>query len=132
MLAGIIMSITTNAIINKTEKGFYNATDLNRVEEWCEYLANTLTSYSYPVTIKVKKDWHISDFPNEVEVERIRRNVNALKQAYYSFTQIPENLEYMTWKKANSIEKILNEIDTLINNMIASFYYSGEIYAGEV
>ena len=123
---------------------YYNATDLNRVEKWCEYLADLLNSYSYPVNITVKTDWLMvldenedrieeleNVFPTEAEMERIRSNVNTLKTAFYSFTNVPANLDYMTYQKANDIEKILSEIDTLINNMVNVFRSSGTFFAGE-
>lgn len=118
-------------IDNDTEKGNYNYTDLNRIEEWCEYLANLLTSYSYPVSIQVKKNWNMSDFPTSSEMERIRQNVNRLKQAYFSFTQIPKNLDYMTWQKANDIENILHEIDCILKWMENNFVYCGVANMGQ-
>lgn len=131
-MENLIYDRSNSDLLNKTSKGHYNVSDLNRVEEWCEYLTNLLTSYSYKVDIQVKKNWQRSDFPTSSEMERIRQNINRLKEAYFSFTQIPENLEYMTIEKANDIEKILFEIDTLLNNMISQFNYCGEIYSGEV
>ena len=113
-------------------KGSYNYTDLNRIEKWCEYLEEQLNKYSYSVSITTKTDWTIDDFPIKVQLERIRNNVESLKEAFVAFTTIPDNLEKMTYTKANAIEKVLSELDTLIDNMIMTFYYSGEIYAGEV
>ena len=113
-------------------KGAYNYSDLNRVEEWCEYLATTLTNYRYPVTITTKTDWNDTDFPTQAHLERIRSNVQAIKQAYYSATNTPSSLSHITYQQANDIEKILFEINTNLKNMIAAFFYSGEIYAGEV
>lgn len=131
-MENLIYDRSNSDLLNKTSKGHYNVSDLNRVEEWCEYLANLLTSYSYKVDVQVKKNWQRSDFPTSSEMERIRQNINRLKKVYFSFTQIPENLEYMTIEKANDIEKILFEIDTLLNNMISQFNYCGEINSGEV
>ena len=113
-------------------KGAYNYIDLNRVEQWCGYIANQLNTYNYFVSITTKTNWTMSDFPTKAEMERLRRNVQALKDAYMSFTSVPDSLEKMTYQKANAIEKVLSELNTLIDNMIASFYYSGEIFAGEV
>ena len=128
----LIFDRTQKDITDKTKKSYYNFDDLNRIEQWCEHVAKLLNSYAYFVDIKIKKDWTMLDFPRQSEMERIRQNINRLKEAYYSFTQIPANLEKMTWQKANDIEKILFEIDTLLNNMISQFYYCGEVYAGEV
>lgn len=130
-MENLIFDRTQNDIENGTSKGYYNYTDLNRVETWCEYLANLLTSYSYPVNIQVKKDWQMSDLPNTDDMERIRKNVNAIKTAFHAYTEIPENLSYMTIEKANAIEKILSEIDFLTKNMISCFRYSNTFNAGE-
>lgn len=115
----------------KTPKGYYNYTDLNRIEAWCEYLANLLTSYSYPVSITIKKNWNMSDLPNVNDMERIRSNVNAIKTVFHAYTDVPENLNYMTIEKANAIEKILSELDFLTKNMISCFRYSNTFNSGE-
>lgn len=132
MMDNLIFDRTQLDITNLTSKAYYNHTDLNRIEEWCECLAGVLNNYCYFVDIKIKKDWSMLDFPTQSEMERIRKNVNTLKQAYFSFTQVPGNLENMTWQKANDIEKILYEIDMLLKNMISQFNYCGDVYSGEV
>lgn len=113
-------------------KGAYNHTDLNRIEAYSEYVAEQLNLYNYSVNITTKTNWTDEDFPTRTEMKRIRDNVEKLKNAFISFTSVPASLEKMTYQKANDLEKVLYELDTLINNMIASFYYSGEVYSGEV
>lgn len=130
-MENLIFDRTQNDLEQKTSKGYYNYTDLNRVEAWCEYLANLLTSYSYRVNIQVKKDWQMSDLPNTNDMERIRKNVNAIKTAFHAYTEIPENLNYMTLEKANSIEMILFEIDRLVKNMSSEFRYCNTFNVGE-
>lgn len=130
-MENLIFDRTQNDLEQKTPKGYYNYTDLNRVEVWCEYLANLLTSYSYPVSITIKKNWNMSDLPNANDMERIRNNVNSIKTAFHAYTDVPENLNYMTIEKANAIEKILSEIDFLTKNMISSFRYSNTFNSGE-
>ena len=130
-MENLIFDRTQNDLEQKTPKGYYNYTDLNRIETWCEYLANLLNSYSYPVSITIKKNWNMSDLPNVNDMERIRSNVNAIKTVFHAYTNIPENLEYMTIEKANDIEKILSELDFLTKNMISSFRYSNTFNSGE-
>ena len=112
-------------------KGAYNYTDLNRIEEWCEYLSTQLTSFSYPVSITTKTDWTMADFPTASQMNRIRSNVKKIKDAYYSFTSVPSNLNLMTYSKANQLEKVLAEINSLFNNMRNWFVYSGVANAGQ-
>lgn len=127
----LIFDRTKNDLEQKTPKSYYNYTDLNRIEAWCEYLANLLTSYSYPVSITIKKNWTMSDLPNTTDMERIRSNVDKIKTAFHAYTGVPENLNYMTIEKANDIEKILSELDFLTKNMISSFRYSNTFNSGE-
>ncbi len=127
----LIFDRTQVDINNLTSKGYYNCTDLNRIEEWCEYLAEILNKYSYFVNITIKKSWSMLDLPTQSDLERIRQNVNTLRQAYFSFTQIPENLDYMTWQKANDIEKILDEIDKILTAMENNFVYCGVAGCGQ-
>ena len=130
-MENLIFDRTQSDLENGTSKGYYNCADLNRVETWCEYLANLLTSYSYPVSITIKKDWNMSDLPNVNDMERVRSNVNKIKTAFHAYTGVPENLNYMTIAKANAIVKILSEIDFLTKNMISCFRYSNTFNAGE-
>lgn len=130
-MENLIFDRTQNDLEQKTPKSYYNYTDLNRVETWCEYLSNLLNSYSYPVYISIKKNWNMSDLPNTTDMERIRNNVGKIKTAFHAYTDAPENLNYMTIEKANAIEKILSEIDFLIKNMISCFRYSNTFNAGE-
>lgn len=130
-MENLIFDRTQSDLENGTSKSYYNCTDLNRVETWCKYLADTLNSYSYKVNIITKTDWNMSDFPTKLELERIRNNIKALKDVYFSFTNIPFDLNFMTIYKANDIEKILSEIDFLTKNMISCFRYSNTFNAGE-
>lgn len=99
---------------------------------WCEYIADILNTYDYKVNISVKTDWNTQNFPTAVEMERIRKNVQRLKGAYTSFTDMPADLDYMTIKKANDIEKILYEMDKILESMENDFIYSNVSNCGQV
>lgn len=43
----------------------------------------------------------------------------------------PDSANDLTWQEANDIEKILVDVDELLTRM-AAWFYSGELYAGEV
>ena len=48
---------------NETDKGFYNASDLNRVGAAVEYIAGRFAALGYDCPVTVKKDWLTSDAP---------------------------------------------------------------------
>lgn len=112
-------------------KGTYNYTDLNRIEEWCQYIAEQLPSKGYSVSITTKTNWTADDFPTKAQLERIRSNVDALKNVYYANTDVPINMDRMDYKKANEIEKILDE---LYNNLLGGvnwYVYGGVARGGQ-
>lgn len=129
-MENLIFDRTQLDLFNDTEKGNYNYTDLNRVEEWCEYVANRLNEYNYFVDIEVKTNWTMLDFPTNTHMERIRSNVEKMKKAYYSFKEVLDTLQNIDIDKANTIEKILSEIDILLDKMIAEFRKCGTFNSG--
>lgn len=100
------------------QKGAYNYTDLNRVEQWCEYLKNMLNDYGKEISIEIKMNWNLRDYPTRVHIDRIRSNLDTIKNACYAL--ITETIEYnntLNYEQANILEKILFDIDEYIKEM---------------
>lgn len=98
-------------------KGAYNCSDLNRVESWCEYLQYILAQYGFKNSLDVKKDWELRDYPTRTQIDRIRENIDTLKEFCYSL--ITEDIVYdntLDYQRANTIEKVLYDINTHISN----------------
>lgn len=138
-LAGRVSAGTATAA-EKTEwatdlKGAYNASDLNRVGAAVAYVAGRLNGYGYAVTVSPKLDWTVSDIPTAGQMAAYLRDVAALRAALTvaaDTPEVPENMDRLTWKEANDIEKILTDVDELLTRMAAAWFYSGDLYAGEV
>ncbi len=132
----LIYDRTTKDLYDKADKAYYNASDLNRVETATEYIAKLLKLYSYfKSDLVYKKDWLMSDFPTENEMNRYLSNIQKLIDSFYlkeDSPSLPKSMNYLDIKKANNIEKVLYDLNNLIENMISQFNYCGEIYAGEV
>ena len=132
----LIYDRTTKDLYDKADKAYYNASDLNRVETATEYIAKLLKLYSYfKSDLVCKKDWLMSDFPTENEMNRYLSNIQKLIDSFYlkeDSPSLPKSMNYLDIKKANNIEKVLYDLNNLIENMISQFNYCGEIYAGEV
>lgn len=71
-------------------KGALNASDLNRIEGNCEYLARLLYSCGYTADITVKTDWTTSDFPTLTHFNRIRSNITELMDVYAQAEDMPD------------------------------------------
>ena len=127
----LIFDRTIEDVENATLKGQYNASDLNRVESWCEYLKTELNIVGYDINITTKTNWQQSDMRTSSEMERIRTNIKKIMQGYYYVTSIEQNAEYFNYVKANNWEKILNEMYELMFGMQNWYIYGGVARGGQ-
>ena len=134
-LLSLITDRTRADVENETDKGFYNASDLNRVGAAVEYIAGRFTSLGYDCPVTVKKDWLTSDAPTASQMEAYRQNIVTLRgqiAVMQSTPEAPASMAGLNYVKANNIEQILLDLDALIDKLIKSWYFAGELYAGEV
>lgn len=134
-LLTLITDRTAEDVANKTAKGFYNASDLNRVGAAVQYVAERFAAQGYTVTVSPKTDWLASDIPTASELETYRQNIatlRALLAVMPTTPEAPDSMAGLTYTEANSIERILLDLDTLLTNAALAWYQSGELYAGEV
>lgn len=134
-LLTLITDRTAMDVAQKTAKGFYNATDLNRVGAAVEYVADRFQALGYDCPVSVKKDWFESDTPTTSQMETYRQNIATLRRqiaVMQSTPETPETIRRLDYIRANNIEQILVDLDRLLTNIEKSWYFSGELYAGEV
>lgn len=134
-------------------KGAYNVSDLNRVTAAMEYLTDLLRGYGYnvdyqPVSIThtdgtTDTTWQETDEPTYYNLERYRLNVAAVRAVLSMLPTTPDTparivassvgaTDGLTWSGANDIERILLDVEDSIKRMEQTWFYSGEIYCGEV
>lgn len=116
-------------------KGSYSYVDMNRVEGAVEYVANKLAESGYIVRPVVKKNWSIEDKPTISDLNRYLKNVEDIRAALTSFPSTPSaptTRKKLNYQMANDIEQILIDVDTLVNNMIRTRRWCGELVCGEV
>ena len=134
-LLSLITDRTRADVENETDKGFYNASDLNRVGAAVQYVAERFAAQGYTVTVSPKTDWLASDIPTASELETYRQNIatlRALLAVMPTTPEAPDSMAGLTYTEANDIEPILLDLDALLTNAALAWYQSGEIYAGEV
>lgn len=127
----LIFDRTQSDVTNKTDKGYYNASDLNRVEEWCRYLANELNRVGYNISITTKTDWTTLDLRSSADMLRIKNNILALMNGFHWITPIYNSVDTWNYEKANRWEQILNEIHNLVWGMEDWYVYSGVSNSGQ-
>ena len=130
----LITDRTQQDVTNRTEKGFYNASDLNRVGAAMVYLRDRLNDNGYDLDISPKTDWREVDAPTESGMTLYLSCLGTLRGALsmpYGTPETPATMKGLTYTTANNIEKILEAVDSMLAKSISFLYYSGDIYAGE-
>lgn len=115
-------------------KGTYNASDLNRVEAAVSDIAERFAAFGYVAPVMAKTDWIEADVPTAGQMETYRQNIATLRGVIAVITstpEIPETMQALDYVKANHIEQILIDLDTLIIKMTQAWFFSGDLYAGE-
>lgn len=121
-------------VTNRVSGAQYSLDDLNRVGTDVQHLSDLLNGYGYSVAVSPKTDWvqtDAPDRPNGDDMAAYIADVEAIKNRFYGTTDIPAAMDDLTHTDANNIERLLQEIETNINNMVAAVWYCGEIYCGE-
>lgn len=116
-------------------KGAYNASDLNRVQEAMEYLAGVFGAYGYTVGLQPMRTWAEGDIPTASDLDAYLANLAALRAVLdmpFTTPAVPADMALLTYIEANNIERILVDINQLLLNAAEAWFYSGEIYCGEV
>lgn len=90
--------------------------------------------------------WYVSDIPTQAQMQTYLQNVVVLKnktheilsyydaESQYPLPDAPADMVKLTYQEANDIEQILQSIENQLIYMSNHFYwyYSGEVYAGEI
>ena len=117
------------------QKGAYTWEDMNRVEAAVRYVSDRLNALGYDNTLVTVEDWEISDTPNEADMNRYFSNVAQIRATVSVFATTPEAPQSVIGFdvfKANDLEKILIDVDRVLDHIQCSAFYLGDLYLGEV
>lgn len=131
----------TDAERAQLERGTLTYNTLNRVETAAKTLAAALTAAGYPVEIAPvlkgskaeDREWQEGDIVRRAQWTTYLDNVQRLRDAYYTLAEtgeLPKPEDKLGYAGANTIEKILADIDLLIDCMKASYRRCGTFRAG--
>lgn len=113
---------------NHTDQDFWNYSDLNRVEEWTQYLCDSLNTYGYKMEI-TPKTWAVGEYPTPKQLERIRSNINALQDVWFAVPEWrelmavhrPDGRETINAEQVNAQEWDLQQMHDYLQAMVAAF-----------
>lgn len=133
----LITDRTYQDIARKTHKGNYNATDLNRIETWMQYLKELLAEYGYYANIQTKTDWEIGLGKDKMfsEINRIKTNLQTLRDVFYVRSTTPDTPSTtrvaINYVEANNIEQIMVDLEFLAGQIEKAFRYADFMYSGD-
>lgn len=152
-MISLITDRTQSDVDMKTSKGFYMASDVNRVNTAIYYIVEKLKSIGYRVdnidlniwgdigTVQLSPVGNDSlltangdrfcvatpfsvanrdNIPTESTTARYLSNIDNLRSVisvFESTPETPESMKNFTFESANDIEKILTDVNTLVDNI---------------
>lgn len=118
--------------VDSLEKGTITINTLNRIEQKQEELKNLFNEIGYWNTPISNKLWGGNDIFNVDEFKRILDNENVLRQAFFVYKNTPNTppISYH-WQDINALEKILYDLDVMINDVKSNYRECGAFESGE-
>lgn len=122
----------TESEIAILEKGTMTYNTLNRIETKQEELKNLFNDMGYWNTPITNKVWGENDIFNADEFQRIIDNTNVLRQAFFVYKATPNTppISYH-YNDINALEKILYDLDVMINDVKSHYRECGTFESGE-
>ena len=113
-------------------KGAYNYTDLNRVGEAVEYVADILNSSGRSITVTAKQDWEMEDIPTTTQMTAYLADLTILKSSVSGASgTAPTSMDYLTYEKANAIEQLIINVYNAIISERANYELCGMTISGD-
>lgn len=114
------------------ERGFFTLNTIKRIQEKQENLKGLFAEMGYyntPIIIKIFDD---TMFFSEADFQQLIDNVNVLKNAFFSFSDTPKTppISYH-YEDINALEKILYDLDVMINYVKSLYIECGNVECGE-
>ena len=128
---------TESDVLLNNEKGRYKYSDLNRVEKAVSELCQLAQKLDIYPELTTKTNWSrpgafsVKTWPTESQMQRYIQNVHRLCDCFGLNLPLPTGMAQLNWEGANNIEKALQYAYVRVQSILNTFYYSGELFAGE-
>lgn len=125
-LEPLIYDRTRQDVTERTQKGFYNVSDVQRINSYIEYLSDVLG-----LNLSVE-DVSLGQALTRAQMNDILNDVNSLRAAWYVSHETPPTPIAVNWdwQKANDLEKILFSLNEFWQSKLRDKIYSGTFRAG--
>lgn len=125
-------STLSDSDISILEKGFFTFNTINRIENKQKELKQILNTLGYLNISIVNKTWALGDDFSENDFQRIIDNENLLRESFfvYSYTPTTPSISFY-FEDINSLEKILYDIENMIDDVKNNYRICGTFECGE-
>lgn len=115
------------------EKGMLTINTLNRIEDKSAELQNLINNIGYFNTNVKIMVWAYNDYFRQEDFDRILRNLQKLIDAFFVYSSTPKKPDnnYRSYATINAVEKILNDLDIMINDIKSHYRECGNFECGE-
>lgn len=112
-------------------RGFVLVGDLNRIESKQEALKGIFNDMGYYNTPTVNKLWDEESYFFKTDLERIVKNNEILRKAYYIFASTPIDARPKAYfEDLNKIERLLYDLEQMADDMKSRFKKCGTFNCG--
>lgn len=127
----LFLELTDEDLIT-LERGTIGIGTINRIGSKQEELKNKMETNGYFVENIITKTWDYNDIFDETDFLQLINNTILLKEAFFVYSDTPANI-YLSYdyENINNLEKILVDIEKILDYMIANFRECGTFYSGE-
>lgn len=123
----------TDDDIDVLERGFFTLNAIKRIQEKQTDLKGLFAEIGYYNTPIVIKEFDSTMFFSEADFQQLIDNVNLLRNAFFAFSSTPKTppISYH-YDDINALEKILHDLDVMINYVKSLYIECGNVECGEV
>lgn len=123
----------TDKDILTLERGTITYNTLNRIENKQVELKNLFNGIGYWNTEITNQTWNGTQLFKENDFQRIVDNTNVLRDAFFVYKDTPKTppVSYH-YNDINALEKILYDLDVMINDVKSNYRESGTFESGEL
>ena len=114
------------------ERGMMTIDTLNRIEGKQAELKELFRDMGYFCGDIQNKAWDYMQIFNRDEFDRILKNTDALRDAFFVFSETPQTPPVsFHYEDINALEKILHDLDVMINDVKSHYRECGTFECGE-
>lgn len=114
------------------EKGTVTVSTLNRIEDKQQELKSLMAGIGYYSADIESKSWEESDIFDETDLDRLIANLDILRYAFFVYSDTPTTpMPSYHYETMNAAEKILHDLDVMINDVCSNYRECGAAESGE-